>query len=305
MAAQVPASLKAISSYLKTALEYDKRDPVVAYYCRLHAVQKGIKIDSKGKESKAFLLQLMDQLEQIKKELISLGHEAVSNDVVAQIHIDEKALQLFLWADTEDRAGNFNKNVIKSFYTASLLYDVLTQFGESSDEATHHCKYAKWKAAYIHKCLKTGETPVPGPAGGDDESFGEAEGGVAPYLPYPTNTQQPPGYPPDTQQPPYPPNAGGVPGQFPSQPYQPPYPTPPGQPSTYQPPPPSAAAVQPAVVPAVPAASTVPTQPSNTLSPQDNEKAQKYCRFAASALQYEDVKTAIDNLHKALALLEN
>lgn len=101
-------------------------------------------------------------------------------------------------------------------------------------KATHHCKYAKWKAAYIHKCLKTGETPVPGPAGGDDESFGEAEGGVAPYLPYPTNTQQPPGYPPDTQQPPYPPNAGGVPGQFPSQPYQPPYPTPPGQPSTYQ-----------------------------------------------------------------------
>lgn len=30
-------------------------------------------------------------------------------------------------------------------------------------------KYAKWKAAYIHKCLKTGETPVPGPIGGDEE----------------------------------------------------------------------------------------------------------------------------------------
>lgn len=24
-------------------------------------------------------------------------------------------------------------------------------------------KYAKWKAAYIHKCLQTGETPVAGP----------------------------------------------------------------------------------------------------------------------------------------------
>lgn len=34
MAAQVPATLKAISPYLKTALEYDKRDPVVAYYCK-------------------------------------------------------------------------------------------------------------------------------------------------------------------------------------------------------------------------------------------------------------------------------
>lgn len=30
----VPVSLKAISPYLKTAQEYDKRDPVVAYYCK-------------------------------------------------------------------------------------------------------------------------------------------------------------------------------------------------------------------------------------------------------------------------------
>ena len=51
-------------------------------------------------------------------------------------------------------------------------------------------------------------------------------------------------------------------------------------------------------------AAVVPTQPSSALSPEDSEKAQKYCRFAASALQYEDVKTAIENLHKALALLE-
>ena len=34
MAVQVPASLKAISPYMKTAQEYDKRDPVVAYFCK-------------------------------------------------------------------------------------------------------------------------------------------------------------------------------------------------------------------------------------------------------------------------------
>jgi len=249
---------------------------------------------------------------QTKKELSTQGHEAVTNDVVAQIHIDEKAEQLFLWADTEDRNANFNKNVVKSFYTASLLYDVLTQFGEMSEEAAAHQKYSKWKAAYIHKCLKNGETPIPGPAGGD----GEEEGGDPPYPPlpsntqqppgYPTSTQQPPGYPTNTQQPPYPTNTTGVPGQFPSQPFppnQPTYPTPPGQPSVYQPPAPAAAS-HPAVPAAVPAAAVAPTQPSSTLSPEDSEKAQKYCRFAASALQYEDVKTAIENLHKALALLE-
>ena len=61
---------------------------------------------------------------------------------------------------------------------------------------------------------------------------------------------------------------------------------------------------QPAVAPSVPEASSIPTQPSSGLSAKDSEQAQKYCRFAASALQYEDVKTAIENLHKALALLE-
>lgn len=54
MAAQVPASLKAISSYLKTALEYDKRDPVVAYYCKYalkcsHAILQGMPVRLCGK----------------------------------------------------------------------------------------------------------------------------------------------------------------------------------------------------------------------------------------------------------------
>lgn len=294
MAVQVPSSLRAISPYLKSAQEYDKRDPIVAYYCRLHAMQKGIKIDSKGKDSRAFLLEMMDQLEKKKKELSSQGYEAVSDDVVAQLHIDEKALQLFLWADTEDRAAKFNKNVVKSFYTASLLYDVLTQFGELSQEGAHHQKYAKWKAAYIHKCLKNGETPVPGPAGGDDEGVHEEEGESTPYPPT-DNNQQPPGYPAQPTD---------FTGQYPPQPYpsnQMPYPIPSTQPATYQP-------SQPSIPPSVSVAADIPVQPSSststTLSPQENEQAQKYCRFAASALQYDDVKTAIENLHKALALLQ-
>lgn len=43
-----------------------------------------------------------------------------------------------------------------------MIYDVLCTFGELTDEAAQNRKYAKWKAAYIHNCLKNGETPVPG-----------------------------------------------------------------------------------------------------------------------------------------------
>lgn len=54
------------------------------------------------------------------------------------------------------------RNVVKAFYTAGMIYDVLTTFGELTDEAMQNRKYAKYKAAYIHTCLKNGETPVPG-----------------------------------------------------------------------------------------------------------------------------------------------
>lgn len=39
------------------------------------------------------------------------------------------------------------------------------------------------------------------------------------------------------------------------------------------------------------------------LTPEDFTRAQKYCKYAGSALQYEDVATAVQNLQKALKLL--
>lgn len=101
-------------------------------------------------------------------------------------------------------------------------------------KGAHHQKYAKWKAAYIHKCLKNGETPVAGPVGGEDEDTIDQEGGATPY-PSSTNNQQPAA------------NTGpptGFPGAYPPQPYpsdqtpypsnQTPYPITPAQPTLHQ-----------------------------------------------------------------------
>lgn len=66
-----------------------------------------------------------------------------------------------------------NRNVVKAYYTAGVIYDALMTFGELSEEATDKRKYAKYKAAYIHTCLKNGETPIPGPpteAGDSDDN---------------------------------------------------------------------------------------------------------------------------------------
>lgn len=112
----------------------------------------------------------MDWLESTKKTLHD--NEAITNDVAAQAHLENWALKLFLYADKNDRAANFSKNVVQSFYTAQILYDVLTLFGELSVEAAQNRKYAQWKAAYIHNCLVNGETPVPGPMKETDDENG-------------------------------------------------------------------------------------------------------------------------------------
>ncbi|XP_056150823.1 vacuolar protein sorting-associated protein VTA1 homolog isoform X2 [Lampris incognitus] len=297
----LPPQLKTIQHHLRTAQEHDKRDPVVAYYCRLYAMQTGMKLDSKTPECRKFLVKLMDQLESMKKELSD--NESVTQEVVGNAHIENYALKMFLYADNEDRAGRFHKNMIKSFYTASLLLDVLSVFGELSEENIQHRKYARWKATYIHTCLKNGETPQAGPIGMDEEADesgaeggfwapgpsqeGSFRGGPLPHFPQDQHQDQElgPGPAPGigfTQEP----GSGAVgPPTGPTANYN----------NIHIPPGAHAPANTPAELP--------PPTGDVRLSPEDFTRAQKYCKYAGSALQYEDVGTAVQNLQKALRLL--
>lgn len=295
----LPPQLKAVQHHMRTAQEHEQRDPVVAYYCRLYAMQTGMKLDSKSPECRKFLVKLMDQLESMKKELSN--NESITQEIVGNAHIENYALKMFLYADNEDRSGRFHKNMIKSFYTASLLIDVLTVFGELSEENVQHRKYAKWKATYIHNCLKNGETPQPGPIGMEgeteddmiDRDDGSSAQAPSPYQPRSSfhTPDQGPGGPaasnfnniqisPGAHAP------ANTPAELPSS----------GEPEKPVPVPRSMPVVDPSLL-------NTNQEGDVRLTPEDFTRAQKYCKYAGSALQYEDVATAIQNLQKALKLL--
>ena len=267
----LPDNLKPVGHLLKTAHEHETRDAVVTYWARLAALQTAMKIDRKSKEAKAILIPLMDWLEKEKKVLS--GNEAVTSEIVASAHIENYAMKLFEWADKEDRAARFGKNVVKSFYTAGNLFDVMQVFGELTPEILHARKYSKWKAAYIHNCLKKGETPIPGPVGGD--SVGEE---LEEDAPGPT-----PGA-----------AAGGSGGWS-----QPQSEDQPQEPSLRVAP--AAAVVQPQAPP--PSEDVGVPSSGVSLNPEDIKRVQKLCKFASSSLDYDDVDTAIKNLTEALHLL--
>ncbi|XP_060770217.1 vacuolar protein sorting-associated protein VTA1 homolog isoform X2 [Neoarius graeffei] len=298
----VPPQLKAIQHHYKTALEHDKRDPVVAYYCRLYAMQTGMKLDSKTPECRKFLVKLMDQLEMMKKELST--NESISQEIVGNAHIENYALKMFLYADNEDRSGRFHKNMIKSFYTSSLLFDVLSVFGELSEENIQHRKYARWKATYIHNCLKSGETPQAGPIGMEEEAYDDEFGAAADGPSYaalgPAQPQSSSSMDMTNQEPTSipPPNYNTI--QVPPGSHAPAN-TPADLPHPAEP-------VKPVPVPRnMPVGDPLPLNVNQQgdvhLTPEDFTQAQKYCKYAGSALQYEDVGTAVQNLQKALKLL--
>lgn len=186
----------------------------------------------------------------------------------------------------------FSRNVVKAFYTAGMIYDVLLTFGELTDEVQQNRKYAKWKAAYIHNCLKNGETPIPGPmaTGEENEEEGTEDASNAASQEPQSPTMgfvQPPSMPinPDT---------GAIditsPEQLPDPPKEPEKP-----PGGFQ-----------AYIPTGSEESEQyqPPQGDVTLTPDQITKAQKYCKWAGSALNYDDISTAIENLQKALRLLK-
>ncbi|KAB5517272.1 hypothetical protein PHYPO_G00187750 [Pangasianodon hypophthalmus] len=265
-------------------------------------MQTGMKLDSKTPECRKFLVKLMDQLEKMKQELSN--NESISQEIVGNAHIENYALKMFLYADNEDRSGRFHKNMIKSFYTSSLLFDVLCVFGELSEENIQHRKYARWKATYIHNCLKSGETPQAGPIGMEgeayDDEFGTEAGGpshasLGPPEPQPSSSAD---------------LAAQGPGSMPPPNYNT-IQVPPGSHAPANTPadlPHPAESVKPVPVPrSVPVGDPLPLnikqQGDVRLTPEDFTRAQKYCKYAGSALQYEDVPTAIQNLQKALKLL--
>ncbi|KAG7197739.1 hypothetical protein KM043_001564 [Ampulex compressa] len=291
---EVPAPLKSIQYYLKIASTHDQRDCVVSYWCRLYALQTGLKLSTKTTEETNFLLKLMDWLEATKKEL--RDNEAITNDVAAQAHLENWALKLFLYADKNDRASNFGKNVVQSFYTAGLLYDVLTIFGELSEEASQNRKYAKWKAAYIHNCIKNGETPVPGPmtnADGEvdfdkrlDEGFSDTPSADVPTTVRKSNDND------DNDN-----NDDDAPSN--SNESSPTSMEPRNTPSS-----PTGGTVVGAEMPGFESCTaTIKTEGGVDLSMEQMAKAQKFIKWAGSALNYDDVSTAVANLRKALHLL--
>lgn len=200
-------------------------------------------------------------------------NETVTDDVAAQAYVENYGSRLFESADAQDRSGNATLNTVKTYLAASQLFESLSVFGEISEEITERTKYAKFRAALIMKAIKSGEKPPP------PEDIDPLDS--LPALP-PIDTNAP---------------------QEPTQPKE-------ERPSTLDFQPSTSSQSESLVSPVAPCAGHTSSSSgaiaSNgaRISPLSVEKAMKLCKYASSALMYDDVSTAVSNLEQALTLLK-
>ena len=203
----VPVSLKAIKPYIERWQEIKPRDPIVAYHCRLFALQQAMEKRAEiPKEDMKYILSLMDALEAEKATLGDLED--------AGVQVENFGQELFQKADDNDRAGQSDLRTAKAFLAAGHVMESCKQFGELPADLQEKIKYATWRFVEIAKAVKERRTPAP-PRGtepttpADDDSAGPSAGiPPADPMPPPPSFQDMPAPPAAVDYPPasYPPS---------------------------------------------------------------------------------------------------
>jgi len=135
-----PPELKNINVFVHHAEKLDRNDraeaPVLAYYCRVYAVQQGM-LCATSEERDSFLCRLFDQIE--------LEKEAMTNITPKESHLLCRGFadQMFENAIMKDEAGNASKETAESFLTASIFYEILQQFHDNDEEETKKSREQK------------------------------------------------------------------------------------------------------------------------------------------------------------------
>lgn len=309
----VPASVSFVKTTLLRAAELEQKDPIIAYFCKLYAVQQVLatKLHQSDDEVKQFATDLLGDIETAKESEALMKPESleiITNDEVGQAYVANFGNSIFERAAKAVDERRTTKATAQTFLAAVNFLELQQIWDSSDDEVKQQIKYAKFQAARILRALKEGEDPnQPEPSQSDTNQ--EEDELELPETPAdnPVTLPSTPATPPDVSLPVIPdaqPNDLGlprIPGATPSVPFD--YDAPPKKPdqtdfSQPQAPPERKVAQQPAKPKAVDV-KTVLAEAATTTS------AQKHAKYAISALNYDDIDTAMAELTKALEILRN
>ncbi|RMD39225.1 hypothetical protein DV735_g5903, partial [Chaetothyriales sp. CBS 134920] len=303
MAASVPAGLKTadISRFAHRAAQLEKPKPIAAYWCNYWIVNQ---ILSKGlhntdEECLSYTSALMDRLEKFKEA--NADEPAVSDDVAGKAYMEQFGLETFARADNAVIANKASRQTADTFQAAATFLDLLAIWGPIEPEITTKIKYAKFHAAdnnddedVITKPRQPSVVEVSDDS--DEKQRALAQTSTLDQSLHPSRDPSAPPPPPSQQRQASVTEVAGEADRLSAQQHSlhpsraPSLPRPQPQPQRQAPT---------AVLPTVAAAATTTTAPV-VVDEDAMARAQKHARWAISALNFEDVPTAIRELKAAL-----
>lgn len=154
-----------IKPYIKYAMEMREHVPIMAYYCKLYAVTKGLEIiksDTSGADHskpRDFLLNEMRDLEAMKAAMPEGTTKADH-----QLNIENFVASVFTKTEREERTcETVTKRNAMDFNRCSHFIMLLSIFDNVYDDAWEEKrKYCVFKAGTILKALKEGRQPSRG-----------------------------------------------------------------------------------------------------------------------------------------------
>lgn len=295
--ADLPECLSGHRKFFKRAEEMKQAgERNVEYACKLQILQDGMEAMKTHPQDKAAIsavvLPLMQDLENLKNQ------NGVT-DTEAKVATLRVANSEFQEGDARDRAGQPDKVTVSKLNNASILFEVGKQFGALSGEDAQKAHYATSRCKVLAQAIQQKQPPPPPQpmAGPTSSPTPSPTGQGMPSMPMPS-MPMPGGLPPGPPSLPGGMPAGGPPGGC----YDPAGAAPGDAPK--------AASKSPPVYEPVHTGPPNPIwdEPRSSLQPGSTAEdykaeARKQSQYAASALMFQDVQTALQCTNCAIALL--
>lgn len=156
---ELPAELKSLGSVAARANELELVEPAVSYWSRYWIVQKSMELQKTQRSPKVeeYLLYVLDELEAMKsKHAGMIELESLAN---GKVKVEAFALQVFDNADREEKARNATRGTSSKFLAAATFLEVCQVFGQPEKELVDKRKYAKVQAMRIQSAIAAGKDP--------------------------------------------------------------------------------------------------------------------------------------------------
>ncbi|CCG81698.1 Putative uncharacterized protein [Taphrina deformans PYCC 5710] len=157
--AELPSELKSLTSIVARANELESLEPAVSYWARYWVVQKSMELQKTQRSSKVetYLLYVLDVLEAMKTK--HAGMLELESFASGKAKVEAFALQIFDNADREEKARNATRNTSLKFLAAATFLEVCQVFGQPEKDLVDKRKYAKVQAMRIQSAIAAGKDP--------------------------------------------------------------------------------------------------------------------------------------------------